>query len=428
MLKTRLVEAGFVIGCTVILVVLFYPQYLPFFQGRFDGFHNEIGFPLHSNISMTGVYVFANVCIESLDVPKLQNRDRELFNETKKIVVYGRHHRTPGSVNVGVAGSVNSLWNHWDLHFTDRTLPEESRIHSGNTAFFIQPTCPGNFHHFFVDEFLPLYSVIAASNRLHPDSGNHVIYRTPQNSKNRCSDRNTYEDFLWTLYVNRLHDVFYNLPANTCFRHAIFGSKPVLSRPRDVIDHVLRFYGLTSSSSDARVNASDLYVTILSRQDRRILNPKELVEFVGNAGFRKIRIVDFGAVSVRDQLRIMSTTGVFVGVEGAGLQWAVFMPKGSYLVELAWPGKHWGFYYDSFVPSFGIVWRGVGVDDVRINWTSYERNVRGGVPMKSEEKEELKRTHPRDTSDNIWKWSDIRVQKKDIAETLNIVYKALATT
>jgi len=374
---------------------------------------------------MNGVHTFSNVCIEELITPKLENRLRLIFNETKKIVIYGNNNQDDGArITLRVAGSPNTLWNHWEIHFIRKFPPSERLRYFRDTAFFVEPTCPGNFHHFFIDEFIPLYSVVALSNRLHPGARNQILYRTPQVGldDDRCYSRRTYEGFLRTLYIDDFHDVFYNLPNNTCFRQAVFGSTPLLFRQRDVIDHVLSYYNLTKHSHR---NANNLYVTILGRRDRRIINAEEVLSFAKEVGFQNLRIVDFSGKSIRSQLETMSTSNVFMGIQGAGLQWSIFMPESSYLIELAWPQKHWGFYYASFVPRFGITWRAVGVQNVRLNWTSYANNVRRGVPVSEVEKPMLIKTHPRDATDNIWKWSDVIVQRSDIFETLQIAHNGL---
>ena len=45
------------------------------------------------------------------------------------------------------------------------------------------------------------------------------------------------------------------------------------------------------------------------------------------------------------QVRAIACTDILVGVEGAGLEWSHFMKKGKALLELAWPEKHWNFFY-----------------------------------------------------------------------------------
>ena len=48
---------------------------------------------------------------------------------------------------------------------------------------------------------------------------------------------------------------------------------------------------------------------------------------------------------------------VLVGVVGAGLQWGMFMPAGSTVNEIAWPKRHWGFYYNMFLSKYGVATR-----------------------------------------------------------------------
>ena len=375
---------------------------------------------------VNGVHTFTDVCIETLAPPKLETSYGIIFNETKRIVSYGYHSQADGArITIKVTGPPDIIWPNWEVDFRRGFSPvNKSCKYLRDTAFFVQPTFAGNFHHFFIDEFVPLYSVVVLSNRLHPGARNQILYRTPQigSEDDRDHSRRTYEGFLRTLYIDDFHDVFYNLPNNTCFRQVVFGSRPLLFRQRDVIDHVLSYYNLTMYSNR---NASNLYVTVLARKYRRIINTEEVLSFAKEVGFQNLRIVDFSGKSIRYQLQIMSTSNVFIGIHGAGLQWSVFMPEDSHLIELAWPQKHWGFYYNgyAYVRRFGIKWRGVGVQDVRLNWTSYAANVRRGVPVTDKEKPILIRNHPESVVDNIWKWCDIVVQRNEILETLKNAYK-----
>lgn len=156
-----------------------------------------------------------------------------------------------------------------------------------------------------------------------------------------------------------------------------------------------------------------------------ILNEADLSEFGLSVGFRNVRIVDLEKLTVRDQLKNAASSNVMVGVQGAGLQWAVFMPEGSHLVEIAWPSKHWGFYYSPFVIEFGINYHSIEVDDVRVNWTSYEASVRRGIPLGDDEKLQVLRSHPKSTADNLWKWADVFIREKEILKTLEDIYAAI---
>jgi len=69
-----------------------------------------------------------------------------------------------------------------------------------------------------------------------------------------------------------------------------------------------------------------------------------------------------------------------IGVQGAGLQWSVFMPRGCTLIEIAWPSKHWGFHFHNYVESYGITQYSLRAD-ARVNWAAYENNVRNGTKV-----------------------------------------------
>lgn len=370
---------------------------------------------------LSDVLYLDNVCIEYLSVPVTHSEAN--FSETKKLVVYGNYSRIVGQHRLAVAGSANSLWNHWNIEFRHEPLPIENvSTYYANTAFFVQPTCPGNLHHFLIDEYLPLYSVVKLANCLHPGADNQILYRTPQPSNGSSCSRKRYEDILRTLFTRAQHDVFYSLPSNTCFRKAVFGSRIHIKRPRDAVDHILENFSMSSLS---KFHTGDLYVTILSRQRRRILNEEYLLQLGLSVGFRNVRIVDFETLSVEDQMRVAASSNVLVGVQGAGLQWAVFMPEGSHLVEIAWPSKHWGFYYREFVLKFGIVHHRVEVSGVRENWTSYETSVRDGVRLSDDEKLQLLKSPPKSVADNLWKWADVFVLEKEILKTLEDIHSAI---
>lgn len=371
---------------------------------------------------LNDVLYLDNVCIEDLAVPVM--RVEANFSETKKLVVYGNYSRSVGQRRVPVAGSLNSRWNHWNIEFRNEHLPIDNiSMFYTNTAFFVQPTCPGNFHHFLIDEYLPLYSVVTLANSLHPSAENQILYRTPQLSSDAsCGSRKRYEQILRTLHTRAQHDVFYSLPTNTCFRKAVFGSKIHMKRQRDAIDHILAHFLLPNLNKSC---TNDLYLTILSRRRRRILNEENLRELGLSVGFRNVRVVDFEKLTVEDQMEVASSSNVLVGVQGAGLQWAVFMPEGSHLVEIAWPSKHWGFYYRDFVVEFGIIYHSVEVTGVRENWTSYEASVRHGVQVSDVEKRTMLKSLPNSTADNLWKWADVFVHKKEILKTLEDIYTAI---
>ena len=62
---------------------------------------------------------------------------------------------------IAVQGSPNSLHNNWHVEFGEGSIPDTHHFHDTiSTAYFVVPTCPGNLHHFFIDEFIPLWNVV----------------------------------------------------------------------------------------------------------------------------------------------------------------------------------------------------------------------------------------------------------------------------
>ena len=92
-------------------------------------------------------------------------------------------------------------------------------------------------------------------------------------------------------------------------------------------------------------------MVLLQRQpNRRILNTDELFNMTRSTD-RPLSIssVVMETLSFTEQLRVARCARVMIGVQGAGLQWAMFMKPGSALIEIAWPRKGWSYYYSDRV-------------------------------------------------------------------------------
>jgi len=248
------------------------------------------------------VYTFENVCIEALKTPVTQLFNRKFYyNETAKITIYNSFRRE-GFHRLHVAGSRNSLWNHWDIHFRQGTIPSSHTLHK-STVFFVVPTCPANLHHFWADEFVPLYSVVQRLNRLHPGANNQILYRQPQDldsSDSGCHSTAVFEDILRTLYINPFHDVFFRAPVNACYSSAVFGTEANVTDHRTLVDHVTT--NVLGTETAQRIASGRFYVTFVQRQFRRIVNIRELHRAARDSGFKQVRIVYFERHSVKKQV------------------------------------------------------------------------------------------------------------------------------
>jgi len=198
--------------------------------------------------------------------------------------------------------------------------------------------------------------------------------------------------------------MFYHLPPNTCYTSAVFGARNSAKKMRDSVEHVLRELKMTPVARPRNKN-----VVIIKRNYRRILNILELAKEARNLGFENVDVVSFESLSVIGQIQKIIDTDILIGVQGAGLQWAIFMRPGSTLVEITWPKKHWGLTY-TFVRQYEIKHQELRTDDVLVNWQSYEKHIRGGRVCSPEEKQRLLTgTSDTNNGDNVWKYADVRV-------------------
>jgi len=80
------------------------------------------------------------------------------------------------------------------------------------------------------------------------------------------------------------------------------------------------------------------------------------------------------------QMQLAASTCVMIGVQGAGLQWSVFMPRGCTLIEIAWPSRHWGFHFHNYIEPYGITHYSLRAN-AHVNWNAYEKIVRNGTKV-----------------------------------------------
>jgi len=257
-------------------------------------------------VQQVQIYSFNNVCIEALQVPitrAVSHLGRKFYyNETAKIVIYDSF-SVDGLQHLQVSGSPNTLWNNWDVHFHRGHIPL-SHIFHNSTAFFVTQTCPANLHHFWNDEFVPLYSIVRRVNRLHSGSSNQLFYREPSDLEGTdiagCHNKTLYENILQTLFMNPFHDVFYRAPVNECYSRAMFGIDSRGDDYRTIIQHVTT--NLLGKETLDEIESNKFYITFVQRRYRRIINVEELMQTAFDIGFEKVRIVYFEHHSVKEQV------------------------------------------------------------------------------------------------------------------------------
>jgi len=349
------------------------------------------------------------------------------FNETQRIVVYNSETANVKNKVINVAGTTRSNWNHWELHFSNESIPKTSTLLPLTAFFIVSAWCPSNLYHFWEEEFLGLFSVVNQSNRLHLGVTNQFLYRHPPMQRNYlvnstkschcCEARSRFDNILETLRLAEFHGEFYNLPPNTCFRTAIFGKRNYVMPLRAAVNHVLRSFNLTYISV---MKDYSPIVTIIQRTHRRIINIDELVNITRAAGFTQVQIVNFEQMCVREQAAFAAKSQVMVGVQGAGLQWAIFMSPGSTLIEISWP--NWNSFY-AFVGRYKIRYLKLVKNNALINWNTYEIKVVDGRKLSLEEQQQILISSPTSRSyHNVWKWADVSVNIEDYKAHLKKIH------
>ncbi len=78
-----------------------------------------------------------------------------------------------------------------------------------------------------------------------------------------------------------------------------------------------------------------------------ILNVNQLKQATIQLCYNNTDVVNFSDMSVLDQYELIRCTWILIGINGAGLQWAVFMKPGRGLMELSFakPGFHQTYGY-----------------------------------------------------------------------------------
>ncbi|KAJ9206950.1 hypothetical protein DTO021D3_1686 [Paecilomyces variotii] len=164
---------------------------------------------------------------------------------------------------------------------------------------------------------------------------------------------------LWTIFAKRPILRLNDIPNGTTFENVIIplagASNPMWQgdwepHPCPTSDllqvfsrRTIDFYGISPQSTE---ESPDIVITFIDRKEsRRLIDQEAYLD-----GIRQqfqhvtVRAVDFASISFREQLQIVRTTDVLVGVHGAGLTHALFLKPNSVVVEILPAGlNHKGF-------------------------------------------------------------------------------------
>lgn len=212
-------------------------------------------------------------------------------------------------------------------------------------TFIMKIDATVNLYHHFCD-FFNLYASLHV-NQSHPSAfslDNHImIWET-------YSYRSAFQDTFKAFTKNPLWDLKTFTGKTVCFKNIVF---PLLPRMifglyyNTPLIYGCEKSGLFKAFSEHILDRLDIplrqrknkkiRVTLLSRDTRyrKILNEDELVEALKkNSEYQVKRVVFNRDVTFKKQLEITRNSDVFIGIHGAGLTHAIFLPDWASLFEL----------------------------------------------------------------------------------------------
>lgn len=131
----------------------------------------------------------------------------------------------------------------------------------------------------------------------------------------------------------------------------------------------------TAKESDNKISSTK-YISLFSRtQDRLILNEKDFIkELERNYGL-PVKLVQLETLKFNEIIEIMSNSLISIGLHGAALIFAMFMPRNSILIELfpyAVPGENYSPYRTlSYLPGMDLKYKMWINKDVSMNYAQY---------------------------------------------------------
>ncbi len=311
-----------------------------------------------------GMYTLHNICIElapgSKQVPLTPNETVP----AKRFVAYNAH--TYGTRSLTVAASHNSHFKKWDILQVKEPIPSSHTYITDHPAYFTSPSSFGNLHHFWVDLYVGLYGSLKITNQLGVSDGSYLYFREYNEGignwfiYNRYYNRDLYKDFLFALGIRPGFGMFFNETVNTCFRNAVFGWAPTATA--DVVDYLATKLPFESNKCKPK------QIVIIQRSKRLILNVNQLRQAAIQLGYNNTDVVDFADMTLLDQYQLTRCTRIMVGINGAALQWAVFMKPGSGLMELSFAKPNFHQHYKFMKGYRKFVYDGYDASRVIPDW------------------------------------------------------------
>ncbi len=310
----------------------------------------------------------------------------------KRLVVYnstktGLHHlKASHSASAGFGG--------WDILYKKASVPNTHTLITQYPAYFAIPSSFGNLYHFWKDMFVGLFGALKHTKMLGRFNGSYLFYRgyNPQPKAwpwfLASYNKLRYQDMLFAIGIRAGFDVFFNTKPDTCFKTAFFGWRPVGTK--EAVNYLIQRF-----ASKSKIKCTPKHVVILERSNRLILNVQQLVDVIVKLGYNVERVY-LEKLTFFEQYQLIRCTDILVGINGAGLQWAMFMRHKTGLMELELP---FGTAYHSFKGYNGMIYDHLKATKAIPDWKTLAEFQQYGKPYTEEEKKVLLKRYP-------WKYAD----------------------
>lgn len=238
--------------------------------------------------------------------------------------------------------SVTGIWTLKDV--ASLSLDCDKVFDSGHVFTIYYWYSGSNYFHLHYDMMIPLYQAVHYNGEPDNYEQKRVFMPTVESTRLKPVDWNTrafdnYSKF-WIQMSELisapfdyypLNDKILKADENICFKQIYFGTPSVSFSDSDLIRgfvrHVQRQLNITEQPYKKD------RIGIISRSNRRrILNEDELISSL--SAIVKTEKIEFSGMSYRDQVQMMQSYTILVGVNGAGLTNGLYLPSYAVAIQI----------------------------------------------------------------------------------------------
>ncbi len=189
--------------------------------------------------------------------------------------------------------------------------------------------------------------------------------------------------------------VFYKSAASTAERIAQKASKWNSVARRQMAEYIMNKLEITYDKIKCRKSK---LVTIVDRTwGRKIMNIGSIIKSITSQKLANVSLANVDRLTIPQQVQLVHCSDVYVGIHDTALQWAMFLRKGTTLIEIAWPKNHLTFKftserfkYDKHIYKLQLE---VPKDNLMVDHAEKETDMLGNTAVKMEDSDKAKYQH-----------------------------------